>query len=134
MLAGELHHGIVGVVVVLGIPREVDGRVHQERAKKVEDPGELVDGHRAQGNEDAAEDQGQDDADQQGFLLIEPGHFEAGHDDQEDEQVVHRQAVLGEPARVELQPVLAPVEEPHPQAEGHRKPYVDAESGRGFAC
>ncbi len=53
------------------------------------------------------------------------GHVEAGHDDQEDEQVVDRQAVLGEPAGEELHAELAAVEEVHPDAEGHREPDVD---------
>ena len=54
------------------------------------------------GDEDAAEDQRQDDADQQGELLQLPRHLQLGHDDDEDEQVVDRQAVLGQPAGEEL--------------------------------
>ena len=123
--AGEPHHEVVRVVVVVGVARQRDRRVEQERAENVEHPGELVDRDRAERDEDAAEDQRQDDADQKRLLLILLGHVEAGHDDQEDEQVVDRQAVLGEPAGEELDAELAAVEEVHPDAEGHREPDVD---------
>ena len=61
-----------------------------------------VDRRRAEGDEDAAEDQRQDDADHQRELLQLPRHLQAAHDDDEDEQVVDRQAVLGQPAGEEL--------------------------------
>ena len=69
MVAGEPHHEVLGVVVVVGVADQLDRGVHQERAEDVEDPGELVDRHRAERDEDAAEDQRQDDADQQRLLL-----------------------------------------------------------------
>ena len=115
MAAGEPHHEVVRVVVVVGVADQADGGVEQERAEDVEHPGELVDRHRAERDEDAAEDQRQDDADQERLLLILLGHVEAGHDDQEDEQVVDRQAVLGEPAGEELDTELAAVEEDTPR-------------------
>ena len=125
MRAGEPHHEVVRVVVVVGVAGQVDRGVEQERAENVEHPGELVDRHRTERDEDAAEDQRQDDADQKRLLLILLRHVEAGHDDQEDEQVVDRQAVLGEPAGEELDAELAAVEEVDPDAEGHREPDVD---------
>jgi len=51
-------------------------------------------------------DQGEDDPDQQGRLLQLPGYGEPAHDHDEDEQVVDRQGVLGEPAGEELPAVL----------------------------
>ena len=53
-------------------------------------------------NEDAAKNECQDDADQQCELLQLTGNLQLGHDDQEDEQVVDREAVLGNPAGKEL--------------------------------
>jgi hypothetical protein len=67
------------------------------------------------------------------MMLVLPRHVEAGHDDQEDEQVVHGQAVLGEPAGEELQPELAAVEEPHPHPEGDGQGDVDRQVGAGLA-
>ena len=86
----------------VGAARQSGRGVDQERAENVEHPREPLDGGRAQRNKDAAENQRDHDADEQGFALIDPGHAEARHDDDEDEQVVDRQAVLGEPAREEL--------------------------------
>ena len=60
----------------------------------------------AEQDEDAAEDQREDDAHHQHLLLVLPRHREPRHDDDEDEQVVDRQAVLGQPARDELPRVL----------------------------
>src|SRR3546814_15515448 len=52
---------VLGVVVVIGVLGQLDRGVDQECAEDVEDPGELLDGHRAEGDEDAAEDQRQDE-------------------------------------------------------------------------
>ena len=90
------------VFVLAPVPDEVDRRVHEERAEDVEDPGEPLDDGGAEQDEDAAQDQRDDDPHHQGFLLQLPGHLEARHDDHEDEEVVDRQRVLGQPARVEL--------------------------------
>ena len=78
-------------------------RVDEERAEEVEDPGELVDRRGADGDEDAAQDQRD--------ARCRPAAPSAGscagtanlrHDDDEDEEVVDRQRVLGEPAGEEL--------------------------------
>ena len=74
-------------------------------AEQVEDPAELVDRGGADRDEDAAHDQRQHDADQQRGLL-DCGAPRTGHDDEEDEQVVDRQRVLGQPAGEELGAVL----------------------------
>ena len=46
--------------------------------------------------------EGQDDAHQKRELLKLTRHLELGHDDDEDEQVVDREAVFGDPAGKEL--------------------------------
>ena len=55
------------------------------------------------------------------------GHLEAGHDEQEDEEVVDRQGVLGQPAGVELTGVLAAPLEPHEEAEEHGRRDVEGQ-------
>ena len=72
MPAREPDHEVLRVVVVVGVADQVERGVDEECAEDVEHPGELVDGHRAQRDEDAAEDQRQDDAHQQRLLLVDP--------------------------------------------------------------
>ena len=50
--------------------------------------------------------------------------------DDEDEEVVHRERVLGQPPGEELPGELAPLEPPHPQAEEDRRADVGAEDDR----
>ncbi len=57
-------------------------------------------------DEEPAQHERDDDAHHQHFLLIAARHRELAHDQHEDEQVVDRQAVLGEPAGDELAGVL----------------------------
>ena len=71
-------------------------------------------------DEDPAEHQRQHDADQQDGLLELPGHREAAHDDDEDEQVVDRERVLGQPPGVELPRVLRAGEDEDAEAEHQR--------------
>jgi hypothetical protein len=51
-----------------------------------------------------------------------PRHAEPAHDDDEDEEVVHRERVLGQPAREELGAVLVAGEHPDAHAEQDRQP------------
>ena len=130
---GEANDGVIGVIGVVGVAGQFDRRQHQKRAEDVEDPGELLDRHGTQGDEDAAEDQGQHDADEKCLLLKGFRNVEAGHDDDEDEQVVYGQAVFGEPAGVELKAELGAVEVPHPQAEEHSQPDVERQCEKTLA-
>jgi hypothetical protein len=123
-LAGEPDDRVVAVGLVVVVADQLVRGEHQERAEDVEHPREVVDRGGAERDEDAAEDQGQDDAHHQRFLLVLPRHREAGHDDDEDEQVVDRQAVLGQPAGEELHAVVVPVVGPRPDAERDRQPHV----------
>jgi hypothetical protein len=54
----------------------------------VEHPGELVDQGGADEDEPGPGDQGKHDPEQQRLLFIGSRYGEAGHDDEEDEQVV----------------------------------------------
>ena len=132
-LRRQPHHAVLGVVVVLGVACQLDRGVDQERAEDVEDPGELVDRRGADRDEDAAEDQRQDDADQQRLLLVLPGTAKLRHDDQEDEQVVDRQAVFGQPAGEELEAELAAVAVPDPDTERAGQRDVHRQVERAFA-
>ena len=108
------------LAVVLGLlPRGPE----QEGAEDVEDPAELLDHDGAEQDEDAAEDQRDDDAHHEHFLLVLTRYREAGHDDDEDEQVVDAEAVFRHPAGEELPAVLGAGEGEHgageDQGEGH---------------
>ena len=129
----EAHDRVVGVVAVVGIANQSDRGHHQKGSEQIENPRKLFDGNGSQRDEDAPEHQRQDDPDQQRLLLVDLGHIEAGHDDDEDEEVVDRQAVFGEPPGVELHTELTAVELPHPQAEQNRHPDVDGQRGDTFA-
>ena len=85
------------LVVVVGLEHVARGE-QQDQAEEVEDPGEGVDQRRAEEDEAGAGDQREHDAEQQHLLLVLAGHPEARHDDEEDEQVVDRQRLLGDVA------------------------------------
>ena len=97
----------------------VDRRVQQESTEDEEHPGPSFQDRLPQSNEDTSEDQGDDDAHQQGKLLQLPWNVELLHEDEEDEQVVDRQAVLGQPHREELTACGMPLQNPDAQAEQH---------------
>src|SRR3546814_18234233 len=59
----------------------------QQGAEDVEDPGEVLDEGRAHGDERAAQDERDHDADHQHLLLGHPRNGETGHHDEEDEEV-----------------------------------------------
>ena len=83
-------------------------------------------------DEDPAQHQGDDDAHHQGLLLQVPGHPEAGHDDHEDEEVVDREAVLGQPAGIELGGVRPVREREQQNAEDQRQADVEADPEAGL--
>jgi hypothetical protein len=112
--------------------RQLDGRVDEERAEEVEDPRVRVDHHGAQGDEDAAQDDRDDDADHERGLLQLLRHLEAGHDEQEHEEVVDRQGVLGQPPGVELAGVLPAPLEPDEQPEEDGGRHVEREVAPGL--
>ena len=99
--AGEPEDGVLLVVLVAVVPAAtcLDPRgVDEDRAEEVEDPAEILDRGGADQDEDRPEDQREGDAEEQHLLLQLPGHAEARHDQHEDEEVVDRQALLGDVA------------------------------------
>lgn len=71
-------------------------------------------------------DEGEDDAEQQDLLLVLPRYPEAGHDDEEDEQVVDRQSLLGDVAGEVLRAHLGAAEGEHHHPEQKRQPHIEA--------
>ena len=126
-LAQHPHESALVLLRVLLVVQErlLDGGAHEPGAEDVEDPAEVLDELRAEQDEDAAEDQRQDDAHHEHLLLHLLRHREPRHDHDEDEQVVDRQAVLGEPARDELAGVLGIAEQQHEQREDEREHDVE---------
>ncbi len=86
---------LVGLVVLL---EQVACGQQQDQAEDVEDPGELVDQRRTDEDECGTGNQREHDAEQQHLLLVLAWHLEAGHDDQEDKQVVDREGLFGDVA------------------------------------
>ena len=95
----ELAVGGVGLTVREGL---AVGEEEQQRAEDVEDPGEVLDERRPHRDERTTHDERDDDADHQHLLLVDLRHREPGHDDQEHEEVVDRQRLLGEVTGVVL--------------------------------
>jgi hypothetical protein len=110
--------------------RKLDGGVDEEDAERVKDPGEAVDGRGTCGDEQPAQQQGEDDPNQQDLLLIFARHTETRQYDDEHEQVVDRQAVLGHPACVEgARGTASPFPEDE-RAEGHSKCHIHRDPDR----
>jgi hypothetical protein len=99
--------------------------VDQKCSEDEEDPAETVDSGGADRNESAAQPQCQDDAHEQREVLQARRDLELRHDDQEDEEVVHREAVLGQPARIELSRIPRAGRPPdtEPEDEGQADEY-----------
>src|SRR5690606_1783542 len=99
--AAEPDHGVLlELRAVVVAADQLDAGVEQEQPEDVEDPDEGADQHRADRDEPGPHQQRQNDADHEHLLLVDPRYREPAHDQQEDEQVVHREAVLGEPPGV----------------------------------
>jgi hypothetical protein len=89
---------------------ESDGRPDQQHPEHQEGGGEDADRGGAHGDEDGPHDQRERDAEQQHLLAVLVGNRERLHDDQEDEEVVDREALLDHPAGE----VLGRLSEPAP--------------------
>ena len=133
VVASEPDGRILHVRVMLGAACQPDRGVNQKCAEKVEDPREPLDGRRAKRDEDAAENQRDYDTDEQRLSLIDLGHVEARHDDDENEQVVDRQAVLSEPSRKEFQGELPAMEVPRPDSKANRESDIGRQRDRATA-
>ena len=72
------------------------------------------------------------DAEQQHLLLVLARHPEAAHDDEEDEQVVDRERLLGDVAGEVLPAHGAAAEDQHAEAEQDRDADVERRPDRGL--
>ena len=134
-LAGEPEDGVLLVVLVAAVPAAAGlhpGGVDEDRAEEVEDPAEVLDRRGADEDEDGPQHERERDAEQQHLLLQLPRHGEGRHDQHEDEEVVDRQALLGDVAREVLAGVLGPGEPQDEQAEDDGDADVDRRPDRGL--
>jgi hypothetical protein len=102
------------------LPDQVDRGVDEERAEHVEQPAEPLQRGGPQRDEQTPHDQREHDSDEQHLVLVRPWHREPAHDDEEDEQVVHAQAVFGDVPGEELACLVGPEHRPqaHPEQPG----------------
>ena len=106
---------------LLALHDHLDAGEDQERAEDVDDPGELGDERRAQGDHDGPHDERAEDAPEQHLVLIHRRHREVGEQQREDKDVVHAQRLLDEVAGEELQRLLRAVEVPDAAVEQQRQ-------------
>jgi len=127
---GQTNHHVVGLVSLVLVRDltldQVARGVEQEQTEHVEQRGPPVDRGRADEDEHRAGDQSHHDAEQEHLLLVSPGHLEGRHDDQEHEQIVHRQGLLGHEARVVLRREARAVPEQDQQAEDQGQGHIQA--------
>ena len=87
---------------ILAAERHPGRGVDEEPPEDVLHPGELLQGGTANGDQRAAQHQGEQDPEQQHPAVIPAIHPGAADQQDEHEEVVERQAVFGQPAREEL--------------------------------
>jgi hypothetical protein len=119
--SGQPDHDVVRRVAVLALRLEHVSRRHQQdEAEQVEDPGELVDEGGAEEDEAGPSNEREDDPEEQDLLLVGAGNPEAGHDDEEDEEVVDRERLLGDVPSEVLGPGLRAAEHEDADTEQQR--------------
>ena len=131
-LARDAHHDVLVQAFLFLFGGELLAGQHQQQAAKdVEHPGKGVEQGSTGQNEDGTGKDGEQDAEQQHFLLVGVWHLEARHDDQKHEQVVHAQGFFGDVAGKVLHATLVPEGDPDKHAEqqgnGHEQ---DRPNGR----
>ena len=129
----EGHEAPVGGVVVVAGERLTVGEHQQQGAEEVEDPREVRDEAGPDRDERPAQDEGDDDPDHQHLLLVDLRHREARHQQQEDEQVVDREGLLGEVPGEVLAAVRPARHGAQAYAEQQRETDVERRPARGFA-
>ena len=131
--AGQAGHDArLGLLVPAVVLELLPGGPEQEGAEDVELPRQVLDGDGADRDEHRAGDQRDDDAHHQHLLLVAAGHLELGHDDEEHEQVVHAEAVLGDPAGEELGAVLRIAQGEEQPREDQRQRHVEPDPQAGL--
>jgi hypothetical protein len=124
---------LVALLVLLPAEGQLVSGVEEERAEEVEDPLEPLDHRGAGGDEQAAQDERGEDAEEQHLVLVDRRHREGRHDDDEDEEVVDAEAVLGDVAGEELARVPPAGEEQDPEPEEDRENDVESHPPGGLA-
>jgi hypothetical protein len=118
--AGEIHDAPMGRVALVRAEGLPVGQHEQQRTEDVEDPGVVLDQGSTDSDERATHDQGDDDPDHQHLLLELSRHREAGHHDEEDEEIVDREGLLGQ-VPGEVLPAEVPAghqPDSHPEEQG----------------
>ena len=87
---------------VIAVEHQPHGGVDEQRPEEVFDPGEPVQRRAAEPDEQAAQHQGEHDPEQQDAAVVLACHPGTADQQHEHQQVVQRQAVLGQPAGEEL--------------------------------
>lgn len=121
------------LLVPAGLLDELPGGPDEERPEDVEDPGEVGDDRRAGADEHGPQDEGYEHAHHQHPLLVGGGHRELAHDQDEDEEVVDAQRLLGDVAGEELARRLSAAEEQQAQTEQSREDHPDDRPGTGLS-
>jgi len=109
----------LGLALALGLTQELRRGVHEQRAEDVGDPGPALEHRGARGDEEPAGRERAEDAPGEHAPLLAGGDLERREDDQEDEEVVDREALLEQVRGEELLARLG--------AEAPRDPAVEAE-------
>jgi len=103
--------------------QELHAGEDQEGAKDVDDPVEAGDQRRPGGDHGAAHHQRREDAPEEHPVLVDGRDAQRAEDDDEDEDVVHRERLLDDVAGQVLHPGLAAEAEPDVAAEAERQRY-----------
>ena len=121
-LAGDVTGaGSGGLRCLVRVPRYLGRRIEEKEAEQVFQPPEPVQGGRAEPDDGAAQHHGDTDAGEH-HAAVEPArHLGPADQDDEDQQVVHGEAVLGQPAGEELPGGRAPRGDGQHGAEAHRQ-------------
>ena len=126
ILAGERHEALegphdrvrLGVDLRLSAAEDLEAGVEQEGAEDEDQPCEAGDQRRAHADEQAAGDQGAEDAPEQHPVLVLRRHGEVVEDDDEDEEVVEAERPLDDVGGQELDPDLVAEALIDPEIEG----------------
>ena len=130
---------LVELRFLVPVARQADRGIDQERSEDDVGEGERLQRGRPDEDEDRPQHEGTGDTGHQHLLLVDLGYGEGAHDDDEHEEVVHRQALLDQPPGEVLQAVrpalgrhliAAPPCEEHAVRDGD--PDVDDRLDGGF--